>query len=112
MTTRVDKQSTNTCITGRANVKLTNIAYTGKGMINKRSVLSSMQQSLEKATQMGWVGKLSVALQADKTKIREANVWLRADVNGIPLWPDEVERQISQLEDENCQLCQAVKKIL
>lgn len=70
-----------------------------------------MQQSLRKATEeMGQVWKLSAALQADMTEIKEANVGLRTDVDGILLRLDETESGISQLEDDNYQLRQTAEK--
>ncbi len=74
-------------------------------------MLSVMQESLQKATEeMGQVGKLLMALQADMTEIKEANVGLRTDVDGILLQLEEAETQISQLEDDNHQLCQTADK--
>lgn len=100
MTTRLatSKQSTVASKDGEANVKLAKTAGVGKGQCNEASVLSAMQESLRKATEeMGQVGKLLVALQADMTGIKEANVGLRTDVDGILHRLDEAETRISQL---------------
>ncbi len=51
-----------------------------------------------------------MALQADMMEIKEANVGLRTDVNGILLRLEEAETRISQLEDDNHQLRQTADK--
>lgn len=50
MATRAAKHSANAGVAGGANVKLTGTASIGKGEAYEGSVLSAMQQSLEKAT--------------------------------------------------------------
>lgn len=105
------KQNVNASIASRVHVKLANVAASGRGELNEASVLSAMQQSLEKATEeMGQAGKLLLALQADMTEIKETSAGLRTDVDRTLVQLDEPERRISQLKDENCQLRQTEEK--
>lgn len=75
------------------------------------SVLSAMQESLQKATaEMIRVGQLLSSLQADMVEMKEVNSGLRTDVNGVLQRLDEAERRISQLEDDNQNLREAAHK--
>lgn len=96
MTTRAAKQGANVGVVTGANIKLANTASISKGESNEGSVLSAMQQSLEQATaEMGQTGKLLASLQEDIIEIKEANVELRTDEDGIRSRLDEAEHRIS-----------------
>lgn len=104
MSTRTSKQAANTPA-----AKLAVAAGASKG--ESKDVLASMQQSLEKAMkEMGRVGKFLTTLQADISEIKDANVGLRTDMDSVLLRLNEAENRISQLEDENDQLCQKADK--
>ena len=88
METRKTKYGTDIPLASGASAKLTydtgTMTGTGKAEFNGGGVLAAMQQSLEKATEeMGQVGKLLAALQADMMDVKEASAGLRTDVNGI-----------------------------
>lgn len=115
METRATKHGANTLLASGASAKLTDsegtMMGTSKGEFNGGGVLAAMQQSREKATEeMGQVGKLLTALQADMTEIKEASAGLRTDVNGILIRLNEAESRISRLENENHQLRQTADK--
>lgn len=74
-------------------------------------VLTEMQHSLQKAMEeMATVGHLLTALQTDLSEVKQANIEMRSDMDGVMQRLDEAERRISDLEDDNRQLRQSADK--